>query len=110
MAELALDLPARAQLFVDAGYNFYEREDYLHEIENLCLQVPRKTNSNRGRELWLETYKFVFRKYVETTIAEIEKLFPKKIHEKIHGATLNGFLLKIALFLFAFQINKAFIL
>ncbi|MGC2235201.1 MAG: IS982 family transposase, partial [Pyrinomonadaceae bacterium] len=33
------------------------------------------------------------------------KLFPKKIH----ATTLNGFLLKIALFLFAYQVNKAFI-
>jgi len=33
------------------------------------------------------------------------KLFPKKIH----ATNLNGFLLKIALFLFAYQIDKAFI-
>ena len=45
------------------------------------------------------------RKYIETTIGEVEKLFPKKIH----ATTLNGFVLKIALFLFAFQIEKAFI-
>jgi hypothetical protein len=34
----------------------------------------------------------------------IEKLFPKKIHAN----TLSGFLLKIVLFLLAFQIDKAF--
>ncbi len=45
------------------------------------------------------------RKYIETTIEEITRLFPKKIHK----TNLNGFLLKIALFLFAFQIDKAFI-
>jgi len=33
------------------------------------------------------------------------KLFPKKIH----ATTLSGFLLKIVLFLLAFQIDKAFI-
>jgi hypothetical protein len=105
LAELALDLPAMAQLFVDAGYNFYEWEDYLREIENLKLQIPRKTNSKRAREPWLEIYKSLLRKYIETTIGEISKLFPKKIH----ATNLNGFLLKIALFLFAFQIDKAFI-
>ena len=105
LAELALDLPDRAQLFVDAGYNFYEWEDYLSEIENLKLQVPRKANSKRGREPWLELHKSWMRKYIETTIGEIQKLFPKKIH----ATTLNGFLLKIALFLFAFQVDKAFI-
>lgn len=105
MAELALDLPDSAELFVDAGYNFYEWEDYLREVENLKLQVPRKINSKRGREPWLEIYKSLMRKYIETTIGEITKLFPKKIH----ATNLNGFLLKIALFLFAYQIDKAFI-
>lgn len=106
LAELALDLPKDAQLFVDAGYNYYEWEDYLRDIENLKLQVPRKINSKRGREPWQEVYKSVMRKYIETTIGEIEKMFPKKIH----ATNLNGFLLKIALFLCAFQIDKAFIL
>ena len=105
LAELALDLPEMAELFVDAGYNFYEWEDYLREIETLCLQVPRKANSKRAREPWSEIYKSLMRKYIETTIGEITKLFPKKIH----ATNLNGFLLKIALFLFAFQIDKAFI-
>jgi len=105
LAELALDLPEQAQLFVDSGYNFYEWEDYLRETQELRLQVPRKTNSKRAREPWLELHKSLIRKYIETTIGEIGKLFPKKIH----ATNLNGFLLKIALFLFAFQIDKAFI-
>lgn len=37
LAELALDLPDEAQLFVDGGYNFYEWEDYLHESKELQL-------------------------------------------------------------------------
>jgi hypothetical protein len=105
LAELSLDLPEGAQLFVDSGYNFYEWEDYLTEIENVKLQVPRKANSKRAREPWLEAHKSWMRKYIETTIGEVEKLFPKKIH----ATNLNGFLLKIALFLFAFQIENAFI-
>jgi hypothetical protein len=105
LAELALDLPEAAELFVDAGYNFYEWEDYLRENEKLRLQVPRKANSKRICEPWLEIYKSLMRKYIETTIGEISKLFPKKIH----ATNLNGFLLKIALFLFAYQVDKAFI-
>ncbi len=105
LAELALDLPALAQVFVDAGYNFYEWEDYLLEIKELSLQVPRKANSRRAREPWLEIHKSLVRKYIETTIGEVTKLFPRKIH----ATNLNGFLLKIALFLFAYQIDKAFI-
>ena len=105
LAELALDLPENAELFVDAGYNFYEWEDYLSDHQELRLQVPRKSNSKRGREPWLEIYKSLMRKYIETTIGEIAKLFPKKIH----ATNLDGFLLKIALFLFAFQIDKAIV-
>lgn len=105
LAELALDLPQAAELFVDDGYNFSEWEDYLQEVENLKLQVPRKSNSKCGREPWLEICKSLVRKYIETTIGEMTKLFPKKIH----ATNLNGFLLKIALFLFAYQIDKAFI-
>ncbi len=92
-------------MFVDAGYNFYEWEDYLREIQEIRLQVPRKVNSNRSREPWLEIYKSLMRRYIETTIGEIAKLFPKKIH----ATNLNGFMLKIALFLFAYQVDKAFI-
>ncbi len=44
-------------------------------------------------------------KYIETTIGEISKLFPKKIH----ATNFNGFVLKIALFLFAYQVDRAFI-
>jgi hypothetical protein len=104
-AELALDLPENAKLFVDGGYNFYEWEDYLRDSQDIRLQVPRKVNSKRNREPWLEIYKSLMRKYIETTIGEIAKLLPKKIH----ATNLNGFLLKIALFLFAFQIDKVFI-
>ena len=38
LAELALDLPEMAQLFVDAGYNFYEWEDYLLEMKELSCK------------------------------------------------------------------------
>lgn len=105
LAELVLDLPEGAELFVDGSYNFYEWEDYLGAMENLRLQVPRRKNSRRSREPWLEIYKLLMRKYIETTIGEISKLFPKKIH----ATNLNGFVLKIALFLFAYQVDKAFI-
>ena len=75
------------------------------ETKALQLQVPRKSNSIRAREPWMEIHKSLVRKYIETTIGEISKLFPKKIH----ATNLDGLLLKIALFLFAYQIDKIFI-
>jgi hypothetical protein len=68
------------------------------------LQIPRKSNSKRAREPWLEIHKSLVRKYIETTIGEISKLFPKKIH----ATNLNCFLLKIALFSLIFENRKVF--
>jgi hypothetical protein len=50
-------------------------------------------------------YKQWLRRRLETVFGEISKLFPKKIP----ATTLSGFILKISLFLFAYQVDKAFI-
>lgn len=41
------------------------------------------------------------RKRVETAISDIKKLFPRTIH----AVTLDGFLIKLILFIFAIQLN-----
>jgi hypothetical protein len=105
LAELACDSLENSEVFADAAYTDYEWEDYLLESQTVRLQVPRKANSKREQEPFVETYKQLFRKRIETAIGEIQKMFPKKIH----ATTLNGFILKIGLFLFAYQLNKAFI-
>ena len=53
----------------------------------------------------MEDCKQIFRERIETVFGELIKLFPKKIH----AASLKGFLLKISLFSFAFQIDIAVI-
>ncbi|MBF6651669.1 transposase, partial [Flavobacterium columnare] len=47
--------------------------------------------------------KLKMRKKVETTISDIKKLFPRTIH----AVTLNGFLIKLTLFVFGLQLNKS---
>lgn len=105
LAELALDLPEGSEVAVDSAYTEYDWEDYLLEADKIKLLVSRKKNSRRVDEPSLKQYKFWLRHQIETTIGEIEKWFPKKIH----ATTLSGFILKVALFLWAFQIEKAFI-
>lgn len=105
LAELALDLPPGADIAADAAYTEYEWEDYLWERDQIKLLVNRKKNSKRGDSLAVKFYKFWLRHPIETTIGEIEKMFPKKIH----ATTLSSFILKIVLFLWAFQLNTAFI-
>ena len=75
------------------------------ETEKIKLLIARKKNSKRSDIPVMRDYKFWLRHRIETIIGEIEKFFPKKIH----ATTLNGFILKVALFLWAFQIEKAFV-
>ena len=105
LAHLALELPSEAHLIADSAYTNYEWEDYLLEQERINFLVQRKTNTRRGVEPRLEDYKTIFRKRIETAFGELMKMFPKKIHV----TSFKGFLLKIQLFLFAFQIDKALI-
>lgn len=105
VGELAFDLPAGATVFCDAGYTEYNFEDFLSECEEIKLQVARRQNSVRLDEPATADFKQMTRRYIETVIGEINKLFPKKIH----STDLDGFLLKILLFVFAFQLDKAFL-
>jgi hypothetical protein len=105
LAELPLEFSKGSEIAADAAYTEYEWEDYLLSEKKIKLLVSRKRNSKRGDGLLMANYKFWLRHRIETTFGEIEKLFPKKIH----ATTLSGFLLKIVLFLLAFQIDKAFI-
>jgi hypothetical protein len=105
VAHLPLSLPAGAEVAADAAYTYYEWEDALCEREQIHLLVGRKRNSKRRDAPPVHGYKQWLRRRIETVFGEITKLFPKKIH----ATTLSGFILKISLFLFAYQVDKAFI-
>jgi hypothetical protein len=105
LAELPLALPSNAQVAADAAYTYYEWEDVLAESDGVHLLVGRKRNSKRRDVPARHDYKQWLRRRIETVFGEIAKLFPKKIH----ATTLSGFILKISLFLFAYQVDKAFI-
>ena len=105
LAELPLSFPAGAEIAADSADTEYLWEDYLEQTDKIKFLVSRKKNSQRMDEPRLKDDKFWLRHEIETTIGEVKKLFPRKIH----ATTLSGFLLKVALFLWAFQIEKAFI-
>jgi len=105
LAQLPLALPVGADVAADAAYTYYEWEDELAHIDGVRLLVGRKANSKRPDVPVVHDYKQWLRRRIETVFGEITKLFPKKIH----ATTLSGFVLKISLFLFAYQIDKAFI-
>ena len=105
LAELPLDFAPNSEIAADSAYTQYDWEDYLLEEDRIKLLVNRKKNSKRPDPPPMKDYKFWLRHRIETTFGEIGKCFPKKIH----ATTLNGFILKVALFLWAYQIDKAFI-
>ena len=105
VAELPLALPRDADVAADAAYTYYEWEDALAQMDGVRLLVGRKRNSKRRDVPAVHDYKQWLRRRIETVFGEIAKLFPKKIH----ATTLSGFILKISLFLFAYQVDKAFI-
>lgn len=102
---LPLDLPEGSQLFMDSGYTDYGAEDAVAEFDGVEFAPSRKKNSKRGDDCWRSYYKQLMRKRIETVFSQITSMFPKHIH----AVTLNGFLLKLSMFIIAFALGKAFI-
>jgi len=98
-----IDLPPGSQLYADSGYTDYELEDYYKELEQIHLLAVRKSNSKRRDHPAMDFIKKYMRKRIETTFSEITAYFPKKIH----AVTIQGFLLKVVLFIFAFSLDKS---
>lgn len=95
-------LPAESQIFADSAYTNYKTEDMFKHQYDIFLQTQRKSNSKRPDTKDIAMHKTRMRKQVEAVISNIKKLFPKNIH----AVTLNGFLIKLVLFIFAAQLNK----
>jgi len=102
---LPLALPKGSQLFMDSGYTDYGAEDAAWETDGIEFAPSRKSNSKRGDDVWRSYYKQLMRKRIETVFSQIASLFPKHIH----AVTLDGFLLKVSMFVIAFALDKAFI-
>lgn len=102
---LPLALPRGSQLFMDSGYTDYGAEDAAADTDGVEFAPSRKGNSKRADDVWRSYYKRLMRKRIETVFSQITNLFPKHIH----AVTLDGFLLKVSLFVIAFALDKAFI-
>jgi len=102
LEKIVRGLPPEASVYADSAYTDYTIEDNLFSKELILLKVQRKSNSKRPDTKQQVFEKLKMRKRVETTISDIKKLFPRTIH----AVTLNGFLIKLILFVFGLQINK----
>lgn len=96
-------LPAEASLYGDSAYTDYGLEDIALERKCIFLKIQRKSNAKRIDTLEQKYEKLKMRKRVETAISDIKKMFPRTIH----AVTLEGFLIKLTLFVFGIQLNKS---
>lgn len=101
LRKLCFDLPAESTVYGDSAYTAYELEDLFKETELIELKISRKRGSKRPDKPYQAFLKTAMRKRIETTISEIIEMTP----HSIHAVTTNGFLLKILLFVFAYQLN-----
>lgn len=98
-----IDLPPGSELYADSAYTDYELEDYYKELEQIHLLVVRKSNSKRPDHPAVQYLKKIMRKRIETTFSEITAFFPRKIH----AVTIQGFILKVVLFIFAYTLDRS---
>jgi hypothetical protein len=105
LGALPLLLPPDSSIYGDAGYTDYLSEDDLNDAESLQLQVMRKRNSHRRDPPWVAYLKQSIRHPIETVFSAITCRFPKSIH----AVTMDGFLLKVTMFILAFTLESAFI-
>jgi len=96
-------LPAEASLYGDSAYTDYGLEDLALEKRGILLKIQRKSNAKRIDTLEQKKEKLKMRKRIETAISDIKKMFPRTIH----AVTLDGFLIKLTLFVFGLQLKKA---
>lgn len=96
-------LPAEASLYGDSAYTDYGLEDIALERKCIFLKIQRKSNAKRVDTMEQKHEKLKMRKRVETAISDIKKMFPTTIH----AVTLEGFLIKLTLFVFGLQLNKS---
>ncbi len=102
LEKIVRGLPPESSIYADSAYTDYKMEDDLFENKLILLKIQRKSNSKRKDTRQQAQEKLKMRKRVETTISDIKKMFPRTIH----AVTLNGFLIKLILFVFGLQINK----
>ena len=99
--ELPLNLGSNIVLYADRGYTDYEAEDLLKEFEGISLMPIRRKNSKKSNALQQFVAK-VERRFIETVGSCLKALFPKRIH----AVTLEGFVMKLKLFILSFNIQQ----
>jgi len=105
MRNMFFNLPENSILYGDNAYTDYDYEDNCWDAENIKLMIARKANSKRQHEPWQDYMLSVYRKRIETTFSQINIMLPKHLH----AVTVEGFIIKIVMFIFIFTINEMYL-
>lgn len=95
-----ISLPENSELYGDKACNDYRQEDLLAECEPIALLPIRKARSKRAGQPRQAFLKARIRQKIENAFPRLTHLFPKRIH----ATDVEGFLLKLFLFVLAFMI------
>ena len=98
-------LPPGSERYGDGGFTDYQAEDLAKELDHISFEICRKNNSQRGDLYAIKLWKTQMRKYIESTFSAISGLMPKKIH----AVTIEGFCLKVFMFIFGYGIDRWFV-
>lgn len=96
------DLPPESPLYGDSAYTNYEIQDMFLEAEQVKLMASRRSNLKRKDIPAVAFIKEHMRERIETSISSICALMPRHIN----AVTANGFVIKLILFVMAFQFEK----
>lgn len=77
----------------------------MHEAADINLMIGRKSNTKLPHEPWQNFLISDSRKRIESTFSQISGMLPRRIH----AVTVNGFLIKVILFIFVFTLNEKFL-
>ena len=102
MKALSMNLPPGSRNISDSGYTNYEFEDLMMETEGIWHDTVRKSNSKRTEKPYRTFYKNVTRKVIENVFSQITAWIPRCIH----ATSINGFMLKLKLFIWSFTFDK----
>jgi IS5 family transposase len=96
--KLDLDFESNSIIYADKAYTDYKLEDFLNDHANIKLIAHRKCNSKRQHDLSTSYLLSKKRKRIETSISQIVKNIPRKIH----AINAKGFMIKVFLFILAY--------
>lgn len=102
LQKILTKLSPESTLYADSAYTDYAQEDNALKNYGIRIKTQRKSNSKRPDTNLQTIEKLKMRKRIEVAISDIKKLFSRTIH----AVTINGFLIKLTLFIFGLQLNK----